>query len=136
MKHSRIFTLLEVVIAIAILAGSLSALLAFTVNSQNRLQKSKQKWLEFHLLEQAAEFYLLTTDREPEFPPDFIFSNRRYTVECFYTDPDDIPEDFQNSSNSLKLINCHIQLIDTTDNKTVHEIIVEKPDYVSLEAAQ
>ncbi len=133
MKSKYYFSLLEVITAIAILAGSLTVLLTYTTNSQSRLLKTQKQWQDFHLLEQAAEFYLLTIDKEPESPPDFVFTSDKYSVECFYRDPEDIPEDFEMDSGQAPLTECCIRIIENASGKTVHELCIDRFDYEQLQ---
>jgi prepilin-type N-terminal cleavage/methylation domain-containing protein len=54
------FTLVEVIVALAILTMGLLAGLSLIASSQQRLTKASKRWHEQHLLTQAAEYFLLT----------------------------------------------------------------------------
>lgn len=53
------FTLVEVLVAIAILGMSLVLILQMLDASRRRLVKAERRWSRRHLVEQATEFYLL-----------------------------------------------------------------------------
>ena len=55
MKHAG-FTLIEVVVALGILALSIAGLLSLLTSSQNRIGKSMEEWKNMHMLAQAAEY--------------------------------------------------------------------------------
>ena len=133
MKSKYNFTLIEVVTAIAILAGSLTVLLSYTAQSQSRLYRTRKQWQEYHLLEQAAEFYLMTLDDDPAPPPDFVFNSQEYTAECFYRDPDDVPEDFEMESEQSPLTECCIRIIENSTGRTVHELVIDRINYFALQ---
>ena len=127
------FTLVEMVVAMAILAGSLAALFSLAAGAQNRLFKARAEWLENHLMEQAAEFYLLGMDRDPEAPPDFVFDEKDYIPECFFVDAEDVPEDFVISSGQAELVEMRIRILRASTREPVRELRMEKIDYRNLE---
>ena len=59
MNKRRCFTLLEVVLAMAVLALGLLAGLSLQGSAMRRTQRAMADWEQQHLLAQAAEFYLL-----------------------------------------------------------------------------
>ncbi len=127
------FTLVEMVVAMAILSGSLAALFSLAAGAQKRLFKARAEWLENHLMEQAAEFYLLGMDRDPEAPPDFVFDEKEYIPECFFADAEDLPEDFLISSGQAELVEMRIRILRASTREPVRELRVEKIDYRNLE---
>ena len=60
MKTSR-FTLIEVLIAVVILALSLGVTLAIIAQSRDDLIRARDRWLVQHAMEQASEYFLLTS---------------------------------------------------------------------------
>ena len=54
-KH---FTLVEVIVAMAIMALALTAFFALSQSAVNRIDKAYSNWERTHLLSQAAEYYL------------------------------------------------------------------------------
>ena len=59
----RCFTLIEVVVALAILSLSLAGLLQLSIGANSRLANAVEKWEAEHMLAQAAE-YLVNSIRE------------------------------------------------------------------------
>ena len=53
------FTLIEVIIAIGILAISLASLFQIIASSRARIAKAEESWHNMHMLTQAAEYVLL-----------------------------------------------------------------------------
>ena len=67
------FTLIEVVVALGILALALAGLLQLLTASQGRLARTMEKWRETHMLIQAAEYCLLQKGEDPgSVPVDFF----------------------------------------------------------------
>ena len=54
------FTLIEIVVALGILAISLGGLLQLAISSQLKISRAREKWEEMHMLTQAAEYLLLS----------------------------------------------------------------------------
>lgn len=127
MKKS--FTLLEVVVAIAILALSLAGLLQLLISAQNRMARTHEKWNETHMLMQAAEYYLLQKGEEPETPPQDVFPYKGYSTMCLFRDAENLPESYTSLVGQLPLRACEIQLLRTRDGKTVDSVIVDRIQY-------
>ena len=107
------FTLIEVIIAIGILAISLASLFQIIASSRARIAKADESWHTMHMLTQAAEYVLLhradmvdSVDRE-------FFPYRDYRVDISYegevTD-EQIDEDFMSITDQLPLELCVIEL--------------------------
>ena len=71
----RRFTLLEVLIAVAILGVSVALILSILAGARARILRAERNWARQHLLAQAAEWYLLAgvTNEPPSglLPPGF-----------------------------------------------------------------
>ena len=80
------FTLVEVIVAMAVMALALTAFFALSQSAVNRIDKAYANWERTHLLSQAAEYYLLFADEEPPDIPADIFclngSMRNYFQHC------------------------------------------------------
>ena len=59
MLSVKSFTLIEVIIAIGILAISLASLFQIIASSRARIAKAEESWHNMHMLTQAAEYVLL-----------------------------------------------------------------------------
>lgn len=125
----RRFTLIEVVVALGILALSLTGLLQLLTASQNRLARTYEKWQETHMLMQAAEYCLLQTGEDPGGVPVTFFPYTQYTANCSYRDAENLPEDYVNIPNQLPLKTCVIELVRQRDRKTVGTILVDRISY-------
>ena len=122
------FTLVEVVIAIAILALCLGGLLQLLTASQLTLAKGMDKWRHMHMLTQAAEYLLLLSEDELEVPEEF-FPYPGYTVACELQDIEGIPDDYNNLDGQLPLKAYVIELIRDSDRKTVEKVIIDRICY-------
>ena len=54
-RGRRLFTLIEVVVALGILGLSITGLLSLLIASQKRIAAGYEKWEHMHMLAQAAE---------------------------------------------------------------------------------
>ena len=131
MKHScrKNFTLIEVVVALAILTLSLAGLLQLLSQSQLRIADAEERWMDMHKLIQATEYFLLAGDpEEPNIPDDF-FPYPGYEINCVYDDAEGLPEDLENLTGQVPLKQCRIELIRTSDHKTVEHVTVDRFSY-------
>ena len=127
------FTLIEVIIAIGILAISLASLFQIIASSRARIAKAEESWHNMHMLTQAAEYVLLhrggfvdSVDRE-------FFPYRDYQVNISYEDVIDeqIDEDFMSINGQLPLELCVIELVNlkTSGKETVGTLEIERIIY-------
>ena len=125
------FTLIEVVVALGILALSMAGLLQLLTASQERVGRAAEEWQHTHMLMQAAEYALLQEGQEDELSiPEEIFDYPDYLpVITFEEVVEQLPEDFENQQGQLPLIGVKIELLRQKDKKTVSEIIVDRFNY-------
>ena len=134
MRSVKGFTLIEVIIAIGILAISLASLFQIIASSRARIAKAEEGWHNMHMLTQAAEYVLLhradavdSVDRE-------FFPYRDYRVDIIYegevTD-EQIDDDFKSINGQLPLELCVIELINlkSTGKETVGTLELERIIY-------
>ncbi|HBM15328.1 MAG TPA: hypothetical protein DD381_03140 [Lentisphaeria bacterium] len=102
-KH---FTLIEVVVALAILTGGIMGSMAIVSMSKNRMDKAYDSFFAQHMLSQAAEYYLLCGNKP--ITPDF-FSYSGYSAYCIINDCRDnnIP---MNTGSNWKLVTYDISI--------------------------
>ncbi len=117
----KAFTLVEVVVALAILGLSLSGLLTLAMNAQLKVARSVEKWDNTHKLIQAAEYLMLMDDESLSVPEEF-FPYEGYTVQASVDDAEDLPEDFTGIEEAAPLKCITIEVVRTTDNKVVDRI--------------
>ena len=120
----RRFTLLEVVIAIAILAMGILAAMSMVSLSKKRMDKAYNTWFKEHLLAQAAEYYLLCGANK-SIPPDY-FPYKEYSAQCAVTNCNDLSKDAATSvSGNCKLVTYDISIRDTYGN-IISQVKVDK----------
>ena len=104
------FTLIEVIIAIGILAISLASLFQIIASSRARIAKADEGWHHMHMLTQAAEYVLLHDS----------------TV-----DDEQIDEEFMSIDGQLPLELCTIELrsLKSTGKDTVGILEIERIIY-------
>ena len=129
------FTLIEVIIAIGILAISLASLFQIIASSRARIAKAEESWHNMHMLTQAAEYVLLhsanadvdSVDRE-------FFPYRDYQVNIIYegevTD-EQIDDDSRSINGQLPLELCVIELVNlkTSGKEVVGTLELERIIY-------
>ncbi len=71
MKENR-FTLIEILIAMVILALTLGVTLMISGHSKDELIRAHDRWLIQHALEQATEFYLVADPKDLSLPRDLL----------------------------------------------------------------
>lgn len=125
----RHFTLVEVIVALGILALSLVALLSLANASQQRLNKARDTWMQMHMLSQGAEYYLLHNTEEPEHIGLDFFDYRGYDVKCRYDDAQGVPDDFTDITGQEPLRCCIIELIRTVDGQVVDSLYIDRVKY-------
>ena len=140
MKHRKLhmrgvkgFTLIEVIVAIGILALSLASLFQIIASSRARIAKADEAWHNMHMLTQAAEYVLLhRADVVDSVDRDF-FPYRDYQIDISYEPVEDeqIADDFASISGQLPLELCTIELINlkTSGKETVGTLEIERIIY-------
>ena len=126
----KAFTLVEVVVALAILGLSLSGLLTLAMNAQLKVARSVEKWDNTHKLIQAAEYLMLMDDESLSVPEEF-FPYESYTVQASVDDAEDLPEDFTGIEEAAPLKCITIEVVRTTDNKVVDRIRMDRINFDS-----
>lgn len=128
----RIFTLIEVVIAIGILTISLASLFQLIASSRARIAKADESWHNMHMLTQAAEYVLLHDSTVNSIDKRF-FPYDDYDVRINYTDVTDeqIDDDFKSISGQLPLMLCTIELVSlkASGKETVDKLEIERIIY-------
>ena len=126
----KAFTLVEVVVALAILGLSLSGLLTLAMNAQLKVARSVEKWDNTHKLIQAAEYLMLMDDESLSVPEEF-FPYENYSVQASVDDAEDLPEDFTGIEDAAPLKCITIEIVRTTDNKVVDRIKMDRINFDS-----
>ena len=124
----KTFTLIEIVVALGILAISIGGLLQLAIASQLRISRAAEKWNEMHMLTQAAEYLLLHDEETVEIPSEF-FPYEGYEINASYDDAEGLPDDLNNLTGQIPLKQLKIELIRARDHKTVDTIIIDRFGY-------
>ena len=127
------FTLIEVIIAIGILAISLASLFQIIASSRARIAKADEAWNNMHMLTQAAEYVLLhRPDVVDGIDRDF-FPYRDYQIDISYEPVEDeqIDDEFSSITDQLPLELCVIELINlkSSGKETVGTLEIERIIY-------
>ena len=127
------FTLIEVIVAIGILALSLASLFQIIASSRARIAKADEAWHNMHMLTQAAEYVLLhAADIVDDVEEDF-FPYKDYDVRITYETVDDeqIDDDFKSIEGQLPLELCVIELFNlkATGKESVGTLEIERLIY-------
>ena len=132
MRRRYGFTLVEVIVAIGILALSLASLFQIIAVSRARIVKADEGWHNMHMLTQAAEYVLLHDATVDDIEEDF-FPYDDYEVRISYDSVNDeqIDEDFMSIEGQLPLELCTIELINmkSSGKETVDTLEIERIIY-------
>ena len=122
------FTLIEVVVALAILSLSLAGLLQLSISANSRLANAVEKWESEHMLAQAAEYLMLQNQDSTDIPEEF-FPYPGYSVEVSVDEAEGLPEDYTDQENQLPLRRWNIGIMRGADGKIVAEVNIDRIDY-------
>ena len=132
-RNVKRFTLIEVIIAIGILAISLASLFQIIASSRARIAKADEAWHNMHMLTQAAEYVLLYRGEIVDGVDREFFPYRDYRIDISYDEVDDmqIDDDFDSISGQLPLDLCTIELISlkSSGKETVGTLEIERIIY-------
>jgi prepilin-type N-terminal cleavage/methylation domain-containing protein len=118
-KPYRSFTLLEVIVAIAILSLVIAAAMEMSAAAARRSGKALASWKRRHMLQQAVEYYLIEGP-EADIPDEF-FPYDGYHSECLVETPERLPEWALPEKGSWRIVRLTVS-IKTDDDKTVDSI--------------
>ena len=122
------FTLIEVVVALGILAVGIGGMLQLAVSSQLRVANAMEKWEQVHVITQAAEYLMLMDEETTEIPEEY-FPYENYTINAYNDDADDLPEEFDGIEGQLPLKKLVIELVRDSDGKVVETVIIDRLSY-------
>ena len=129
----RSFTLIEVIIAIGILAISLASLFQIIAAARARIAKADEGWHNMHMLTQAAEYVLLHRAEMVDDVDKRFFPYEDYQVNISFEEvlDEQIDEDFRSIEGQLPLDLCVIELVNlkSTGKETVGTLEIERIVY-------
>lgn len=129
LRRSNLFTLVEVVAAMAILTLGLASFFSMSFMAQKRLLKAQQKWEHFHMLSEAAEYMLLQEAEDPDLPTEEFWDYPGYKIVCSHEDVEDLPEEFTGISGQAVLKCMVLELVDTSTEQVVDTLRIDRIDY-------
>ncbi len=127
------FTLIEVVVSLAILGLSLVALLTLSNNSQRRLMKARDRWQHMHMLAQGAEYYMLQPTEDPPYISTDFFDYPGYIINFRYEDAQGLPDELNQLENQAPLRSLILELFRSQDNQVVESLTIDRIKYGSDE---
>ncbi|MBE6373995.1 MAG: type II secretion system protein [Lentisphaerae bacterium] len=133
---TRSFTLIEVVVALAILSISIAGLLQLLTAAQNRIIKVDDHWMRTHMLIQAAEYYMLMKQEDPPAITDTFFPYDDYRVDVIWEEIEGLPEEYTGLTNQKQLRAMVLSLVRQQDGHEVDKIIIDRLDYENASSAE
>ena len=127
------FTLLEVVVSLAILAIGLAGFLQLMMGSQKRIARSVDRWTRMHMLTQAAEYFMLQNE-DPGGIPEQFFPYPGYQAVAYYEEAEGLPEEFNNLEGQLPLKQLVIEL--RKEGKVLDKLVIDRISYESTAAGE
>lgn len=112
LPRSRSFSLLEVLLAVAILGLALGAILTITGRAKSSFIRARERWGKQHSVEQATEYFLLTDPDDFSLPEGLLPPGYRATCELEPADEGNLPEYAVNPEKGWILGVYHIQVYD------------------------
>ncbi len=134
MKRSP-FTLIEVVVALAILSISIAGFLQLLTAAQNRIIKVNDHWMRTHMLIQAAEYYMLMKQEDPPAMTETFFPYDDYRVDVTWEEIEGLPEEYTGLTNQKQLRAMVLSLVRQQDGQEVDKIIIDRLDYENASAS-
>ena len=133
---TRSFTLIEVVVALAILSISIAGLLQLLTAAQNRIIKVDDHWMRTHMLIQAAEYYMLMKQEDPPAITDTFFPYDDYRVDVTWEEIEGLPEEYTGLTNQKQLRAMVLSLVRQQDGHEVDKIIIDRLDYENASSSE
>ena len=109
-KLIKKFTLLEVVVAVAVFSLALISVLSMAASATKRVDRAFKRWESQHILAQAAE-YLIIAGFDNSIPDEFV-PNDKYRINVELAEPEGLPEDVESEADNWKLVTVKISLLD------------------------
>lgn len=128
-RQKKDFTLIEVVVALAILTLSLAGLFQLFTGSKLNIARAETDWYEMHMLTQGAEYLLLCGDPEDLTVPGDFFPYEQYTLECEVEDAEGLPDEFNQQDGQMPLKKWTIRLIRNSDGAERRRVVIDRFGY-------
>lgn len=125
-KKKLRFTLLEAVIAVAILGMSLTVLFQLLSSARKRINNTLEDWSNTHRIIEAAEYVMLHNDQTESIPSRFFpYDDCRIYID--WQDISDIHDEYDGTLDGQpELKTCHISLVRTSDGETLEKLAIDR----------
>ena len=135
-RNGFFFTLIEVVVALALLSVALAGLLRLSVNSQLRVAAAREKWERTHRLMQAAEYLLLAYDESDLSVPEDFVPYQDTVIEAANEDLPDgaLPEELTGLDGQLPLKTLRIDLLRASDREVIDTLRIDRFSFEEAES--
>lgn len=117
------FTLVEVLVALAILALGILAGTQLLFSARERCRIAQAQWSEQHAMTQAAEYFLLAGCDQNI--PERFFPFAEYRINAWYEPPSQLPSDVPARLKTWQLSAMRLQLLDA-ERKTLRELSIDR----------
>ncbi len=129
-SNRKNFTLIEVIVALAVLVLGLTGLMGMFAASSQRASKAMLKWETSHALTQGCEYFMLEPDVD-SLPEDFKPDDRSWRVTCSTVDPE-LPEGVETTIGNYSFAARLVKVIDGTTSEEFGsrhiELIINQQD--------
>lgn len=119
------FTLIEVLIALAILSMAVVSLTLLAGAAVKRTGRAVSSWEHTHLLTQAVEFFMLNQTESGAEIDERFFPLKDYRAECSFEEPAGLPVNVDYEYSGQRLTAMKIILRDKNGN-AIDSVIVER----------
>lgn len=115
MKAKAEFTLVEVVVALAVLGLAIISASAMCSQSISRITKAKERWMNQHMISQASEYFLLA-GADSQVPRE-IFPYKNTRASCSVANAEGLPAGVDAVSEQWRLATYDISLVGAAGEK-------------------
>ncbi|MDD3119545.1 MAG: hypothetical protein PHQ27_10220 [Victivallales bacterium] len=107
------FTLIEVVVALAVLMLGLTGLMAMFASSSQRATKAMHKWEISHALDQGCEYFMLRPD-DNNLPEEYRPDNRLWRITCESETPE-LPDGIDSTLGNYTFAARLVKVVDNNN---------------------
>ncbi|MFA7231084.1 MAG: hypothetical protein WC071_07410 [Victivallaceae bacterium] len=123
MRKSPYFTLIEVAIAIAVLAMGVVAAMSMISAAKKRMMKAERGWHEQHMLTQAVEYLMLAPPKSSV--PLEIFPYPGFSVNYEYSLPEELPNKFPATVGNWTLVSLKVHII-SNEQRNIGPVVLNR----------
>ncbi len=117
------FTLVEVVVALAIFGMGIAVALQMSANASMRAMKAVERWRSQHMMAQAAEYFLLNGPTGQMNSDFFPYSGA--SARCTVSEPEGLPDGMESRNGAWRLVALEIS-VDPGGGRKTESMKIEK----------